>query len=103
MVLLKLRAVPILLDAVALLVAVAEVELRLGVICPRCFCVPPATTQFKNIYFEEISSGSEEGSYLRRIDLVYHSTIGWRVIKKKRRRQGGLALLLRTTCNQLRV
>jgi len=28
-------------------------------------------------------SGSEAGSYLRLIDLVYHSTLGLRVIKKK--------------------
>ena len=31
-------------------------------------------------------SGSEAGSYLRLIDFVYHSTLGLRVIKKKRRR-----------------
>jgi len=30
-------------------------------------------------------SGSEAGSYLRLIDLVYHSTLGWRVITKKGR------------------
>jgi len=29
-------------------------------------------------------SGSEEGSYLRLIDFVYHSTLGWREIKKKK-------------------
>ena len=29
-------------------------------------------------------SGSEAGSYLRLIDFVYHSTLGLRVIKKKR-------------------
>jgi len=29
-------------------------------------------------------SGSEAGSYLRLIDVVYHSTLGLRVIKKKR-------------------
>jgi len=29
-------------------------------------------------------SGSEEGSYLRLIDFVYHSTLGLRVIKKKK-------------------
>ena len=28
-------------------------------------------------------SGSEAGSYLKLIDLVYHSTLGLRVIKKK--------------------
>jgi len=32
------------------------------------------------------SSGSEAGSYLRLIDFVYHSTLGLRVIKKKKRR-----------------
>jgi len=31
-------------------------------------------------------SSSEAGSYLGLIDLVYHSTLGLRVIKKKRRR-----------------
>jgi len=31
-------------------------------------------------------SGSEEGSYLRLIDFVYHSTLGLRVIKKKKKR-----------------
>jgi len=30
-----------------------------------------------------LGSGSEAGSYLRLIDLVYHSTLGLRVIKKK--------------------
>jgi len=33
-------------------------------------------------------SGSEEGSYLRLIEFVYHSTLGLRVIKKKRRGEG---------------
>ena len=30
---------------------------------------------------------SEAGSYLRLIDFVYHSTLGLRVIKKKREEQ----------------
>ena len=30
-------------------------------------------------------SDSEAGSYLRLIDFVYHSTLGLRVIKKKKR------------------
>jgi len=30
-------------------------------------------------------SGSEAGSYLRLIDVVYHSTLGLRVIKKKKK------------------
>jgi len=29
-------------------------------------------------------SGSEEGSYLRLMDFVYHSTLGLSVIKKKK-------------------
>ena len=32
-------------------------------------------------------SGSEAGSYLRRIDFVYHSTLGLRVIKKKKKKK----------------
>ena len=32
----------------------------------------------------EMCSGSEAGSYLRLIDFVCHSTLGLRVIKKKR-------------------
>ena len=39
---------------------------------------------FENNYFTEICSGSEAGSYLRLIDFVYHSTLGLRVIKKKK-------------------
>jgi len=30
-------------------------------------------------------SGSEAGSYVRLIDFVYHSTLGLRVIKKKKK------------------
>jgi len=41
--------------------------------------------QFKSNYFTEMCSGSEEGSYLRFIDVVYHSTLGLRVLKKKKR------------------
>jgi len=36
-------------------------------------------------------SGSEAGSYLRHIGFVYHSTLGLRVIQKKKNK---LALLL---------
>ena len=32
----------------------------------------------------EMCSGSEAGSYLRLITFVYHSTLGMRVIKKKK-------------------
>ena len=35
-------------------------------------------------YFTVMCSGSEAGSYLSLIDLVYHSTLGLRVINKKR-------------------
>ena len=42
------------------------------------------SSQFKNNYFTEMCSGSETGSYLRLIDFVYHSTLGLRVIKKKK-------------------
>jgi len=42
------------------------------------------SSQFENNYFTEMCSGSEAGSYLRLIDFVYHSTLGLRVIKKKR-------------------
>ena len=31
-----------------------------------------------------MNGGSEAGSYLRLIDFVYHSTLGLRVIKKRR-------------------
>ena len=34
----------------------------------------------------EMCSGSEAGSYLRLIDFVHHSTLGSRVITKRRRR-----------------
>ena len=34
-------------------------------------------------FFTKTCSGSEAGSYLRLIDLVYHPTLGLRVIKKE--------------------
>jgi len=40
--------------------------------------------RFENNYFTEMCSGSEEGSYLRLIDFLYHSTLGLRVMKKKK-------------------
>ena len=45
-------------------------------------------SQFDNNDFTDMCSGFEEGSYLRLIDFVYHSTLGLRVIKKKRSRLG---------------
>ena len=46
------------------------------------------TIQFENNYFTETCSGSGAGSYLRLIDFVYHSTLGLRVIKKKKKKCG---------------
>ena len=34
---------------------------------------------------EDVFPGHEEGSYVRLIDFVYYSTLGLRMIKKKRR------------------
>jgi len=45
-------------------------------------------SQFENNYFTETCSGTEAGSYVRPIDFVYHSTLGLRVIKRSRRREG---------------
>jgi len=44
----------------------------------------PPSSQFQNNYFTEMCSVSEAGSCLRLIDFVYHSTLGLRVIKKKK-------------------
>jgi len=53
-----------------------------------------SSSQFENNYFTEMCSGSEAGSYLRLVDLVYHSTIGLRVIKKRRRNLNPSKVLL---------
>jgi len=45
------------------------------------------SSQFENNYFTEMCSGSEAGSYLRLIDWMYHSTLGLKVIKKKKKSQ----------------
>ena len=37
-----------------------------------------------NNYCTEMCSGSEAGSHFRLVDFVYHSTLGLRVIKKKK-------------------
>ena len=47
---------------------------------PVLFQAVPGT---KMNYFTEMCSGSEAGSYLRRIDFVNHSSLALRVIKKK--------------------
>ena len=41
------------------------------------------TSQCVKNCFTEMCSGSEEGSYSRLIDCVYHSTLDLRVMKKK--------------------
>ena len=59
---------------------------------------PVRSSQFENNYFTEMCSGSKAGSYLRLIDLVYHSTLGLRVIKKKRALYGGsTAMFIKST------
>ena len=45
---------------------------------------PLHLVQEKNNYFTEMCSSSEAGSYVRLIAFVYHSTLGLRVIKKKK-------------------
>ena len=49
-----------------------------------CSILLESDSQFENKYCTEMRSGSEAGSYLRRIDFVYHSTLGLRVIKKEK-------------------
>ena len=48
----------------------------------------PAMEGLKGVQFTQrgagMCSGSEAGSYLRLIDFVYHSTLGLRVIQKKK-------------------
>jgi len=44
----------------------------------------PSPRQVKFICYHHMCSGSEAGSYLRLIDVVYHSPLGLRVVKKKR-------------------
>ena len=46
------------------------------------------TARLGNNYFTEMCSGSEEGSYSRLIDFVYHLTLSLRVVKKKRNGRG---------------
>ena len=54
-------------------------------VCPlHVVALPEGAPTFENNYFAEMCSGSEAGSYLRLIDFVYHSTLGLRVMKKRR-------------------
>ena len=51
----------------------------------KCVASSCEGLQFENNCLTEMCSGSEAGSYLRFLDFVYHSTLGLRVIKKKKR------------------
>ena len=42
---------------------------------------------FENNYFIKMCSGFEAGSYSRPTDFVYHSTLGVRVIKNKKKQR----------------
>ena len=44
------------------------------------------SSQLENNYFTEMCGGSKAGSFLRLTDFVHHSTLGWGVIKKQKRR-----------------
>ena len=44
----------------------------------------PERFQSENIFFTEMRSVFEAGSYLRLTDFVYQSTLGLRVFKKKK-------------------
>ena len=48
-------------------------------------CTARRRSRFENNYFTKMCSGSEAGSYLRLIYFVYHSTLGLRVTKKKKK------------------
>ena len=48
-------------------------------------CTDRCSSQFENTYSTEMCRGSEAGSYLRLGDFVYHSTLGLRVILKKKK------------------
>ena len=47
----------------------------------------PTLQQFENDYLTEKCSGFEAGSNLMLIDFVYHSALGLRVTKKKKKVQ----------------
>ena len=58
-------------------------------------CTDRYSSKFKNNYFTEMCSGSEAGSYLRLIDFVYHSTLGLRVMTKRREEGSGFRVRVR--------
>ena len=62
-----------------------------------------ARRQFENNYDTEMCRGSEAGSYLRLIEFLYHSTLGLRVIKKKKKHLRVLVFGLRVQGSGWRV
>jgi len=54
-----------------------------GVGSPRFNAAMPDDTWWLGLGLRLKARGSEEGSHLRPIDFVYHSTLGLRVIQKK--------------------
>ena len=61
-------------------------------------CTDRYSSQIKNDYFTEMWSGSKGGSYFKAHRLVYHSTLGWRVIKNKKKWRGGVEMLAECGC-----
>ena len=55
-------------------------------------CTDRYSSRFENNCFTEMCSGSEVGSNLRLIDFVYHSTLGLRVIKKKKKKKESVTI-----------
>jgi len=58
------------------------------------FCIAGPVLLRQSGTFTEICSGSEAGSHLRLINCVYHSTLGLRVIKKKKHLRGEVDVLV---------
>jgi len=52
---------------------------------------------------DQVVSGSEEGSCFRLIDFVCHSTLGWRVIKKRREERPVYIIAATTSSDQVSV
>ena len=50
-------------------------------------CTDRYSSQFENNCLTKMCSGSEAGAHLRRIDSVYHSTLGLKVMKKKKKKK----------------
>ena len=67
----------------------AKRSLRIALAFARTLLNPSIDMFDCTPHSSEMCSGSEAGSYLRLIDFVYHSTLGLRVIKKKKRHHIG--------------